>query len=92
MDFLEKVGSVITVKSKEATDKAKELTEIARLKSQIATCEEVVKKNYMEIGKLYYEQHKDNPEADFEKQCRNIANAQNGIRKLNKQIDDIKGL
>ncbi|MBQ4536441.1 MAG: hypothetical protein II994_02335 [Lachnospiraceae bacterium] len=92
MDFLEKLGSTIAVKGKEVSDKANELAEIARLKSQIATCEEVMKKNYMEIGKLYYEQNKENPEADFAKQCRNVANAQNGIRELNKQIEKIKGL
>ena len=48
MDFFEKIGDTISVKGKEAVDKAKELAEIASLKSQISTCEEVIKKNYME--------------------------------------------
>lgn len=92
MEFIEKIGNTITVKGKEAADKAKEMAEIANLKSQISTCEEVVKKNYMEIGKLYYEQNGGNPDPAFEKQCTAIQNARNGIRELNARIDGIKGL
>lgn len=57
MDFFEKLGETITERGKEAADKAKDLAEIARLKSQISTCEEVIRKNYMEIGRLYYEKY-----------------------------------
>ncbi|MBO4980495.1 MAG: hypothetical protein J6C84_01150 [Lachnospiraceae bacterium] len=92
MDFIEKIGNTISVKGKEAAGKAKEMAEIANLKSQISTCEDVMKKNYMEIGKLYYEQNGENPDPDFEKQCRSIQNARNGIRELNAKIDEIKGL
>jgi hypothetical protein len=92
MDFIEKIGDTITSKGKEAADKAKELAEIANLKSQISTCEDIVKKNYMEIGKIYYEKYEDIPEEDFEKQCRNIKNARHGIDELNKKIAEIKGL
>ena len=34
----------------------------------------------------------DMPEALFEKQCRNIKNAQRGIEELEKQIREIKGI
>ena len=50
MDIIEKIGDTITEKGKVAADKAKELAAIANLKSQISTCEEVMKKNYLEIG------------------------------------------
>jgi hypothetical protein len=92
MDFIEKIGDTITAKGKEAADKAKELAEIANLKSQISTCEDIVKKNYMEIGKIYYEKYADTPEEDLEKQCRSIKNARHGIDELNKKINEIKGL
>ncbi|MCM1185732.1 MAG: hypothetical protein NC251_04570 [Lachnoclostridium sp.] len=92
MDFLEKIGDVITEKGQEAVDKAKDVAEIVNLKSRISTCEDVIKKNYTEIGKLYYEQFKDMPDADFQKQCRTIANAENGIAKLQAKIKEIKGL
>lgn len=92
MDILEKLGDTITCKGKEAADKAKELAEIASLRSQISTCEEIIKKNYMEIGKLYYEQYSDMPDAPFEKQCRAIRNARTGVEELQEKIKEIKGI
>lgn len=92
MDILEKIGDTISAKGKEAADKAREIAEIANLKSQIATCEEVIKKNYLEIGKLYYELYGDMAEENFAKQCRNIKNARRGVDELQQEIDAIKGL
>ena len=79
MDIIEKIGDTITEKGKVAADKAKELAAIANLKSQISTCEEVMKKNYLEIGKIYFEQYSDMPEPPFEKQCETIKNSQRAI-------------
>lgn len=92
MDFFEKLGDMISAKGKEVADKAKDTAEILRLRSQISTCEEVIKKNYLEIGKLFFEQYGEDPEAPFEKQCTAIRNAQGGIRELQEKIDEIKGL
>lgn len=92
MDFFNKVEETITTKGKAVADKAKEMAEIANLKSQISTCEEVIKKNYMEIGRIYYENFGDSAEELFVKQCRAIKNAQNGVDDLNQKIKDIKGI
>ncbi len=92
MDFIEKIGEAITVKGKEAVDKAKEVAEIANLKSQISTCEEVMKRNYLEIGKMYFEQYGDMPEPSFEKQCRAIWNAKRGVEDLQQKINEVKGI
>ena len=46
MDFFNKVEETLTTKGKVVADKAKEMAEIASLKSQIGTCEDVIKKNY----------------------------------------------
>ncbi len=92
MEFWEKLGESITTKSKEAADKAKDMAQIASLKSQIATCEEVIKKNYMEIGRLFMEQYKDVEDAPFEKQRTAIMNARDGVEDLQRRIREIKGL
>ena len=92
MDILEKIGDTISEKGKEAADKAKELAEIASLKRQIAACEDVIKKNYLEIGKRYYELYGDMAEEDFAKQCNAVKNARNGVEDLQQKIDKIKGL
>ena len=92
MDIFEKVGETVVTKGKEVADKAKEIAEIANLRNQISTCEEVMKKNYIEIGKNYYNQYGDMPEEPFEKQCRSIKNAKNGIDELQDKIKEVKGI
>ena len=77
MDFFEKIGETITTFGKEATDKAKEFAEIANLKSQIHTCEEVMKNC---------------PEDIFAKQCTAIKNAQEGKTALEEKVKELKNL
>lgn len=87
-----KLGETISVKGKEVTDKAKDLVEIANLKSQIKTNEDMMRRSYTEIGRLYYELHGTEPETDYEEQCRAIENAQNTINDLEEKIKEIKGI
>lgn len=92
MDFIEKLGDTISSKGKEVAEKAKETAEILALKGQISTCEEVIRKNYVEIGKMYFEQYGEMPGEPFEKQCRAIHNAMNGVKELQERINELKGL
>lgn len=92
MEIFEKVGESIAAKGKGVADKAKELAEIASLRSQISTCEEVMRKNYLEIGRLYYEQFKEAEYNDFVDQCTAITNAKNGVEALEEKIREIKGV
>ena len=92
MDFFEKVGETITSKGKDVAGKAKDMAEIASIRSQINTCEEVIKKNYMEIGRLYYEQFKEAEYNDYIEQCTAITNAKNGVEALEEKIRNIKGV
>ncbi len=92
MDFINKVEETVTAKGQILVDKAKAAAEIASLKSQISTCEEIMKKNYLEIGRLYYEKFGETPEEPFEKQCRAIRNAKKGAEDLECKIREIKGV
>lgn len=92
MDYIKKFGNTITEHGKAAADKAKEMADVVGLKSQIASCEDVIKKNYAEIGRMYYEQHMDDADAEFEKQCTAITNAKKGIEDLQKKIREVKGV
>ena len=92
MDFFDRIGETITTKGREVTDKAKDLAEVANLKGQIHTCEDVIRKRYMEIGKMYYEQHRSMPEEEYEDACRDIDNAHSTVADLENRIKEIKGI
>ncbi len=90
--FVNKLSETISQKGKEVSDKAKELAEVTNLKSQIRTCEDVIKKNYAEIGKLYYEQRGQEPDDIYEECCRAITNAKTAVEELEEKINNIKGV
>ena len=90
MDYIEMFSDTVVEKGKEVADKAKEMAQIAKLKSQISACQGVVDKNYMEIGKLFYEANVGNADAEFAKQRKAIKNAQRGIFEFEEQIAKIK--
>lgn len=92
MDFFDKLGDTITTKGREVTDKARDIAEVANLKGQIHTCEDVIRKRYMEIGKIYYERRGSTPEEEYEDACRDIENARNTVFDLETRIREIKGI
>jgi len=90
MDFFEKIGDTISDKGRKAADKAKELAEVATLKGQIFNHEEAMKKDYMEIGRIYFEQYGNMPEAPFEDACRSIREKKDTVEKLQAKIKEFK--
>ncbi len=92
MGLLDTLSENITAKGREVTEKAKGLAEIASLRSQIATCEDVIRKSYTEIGKLYYEQFQDTEENLYGEQSMAISNARHAIEELEAKIKEIKGV
>lgn len=91
MDFLEKVGDTISAKGREAVDKAKVLAEIAGLRGQVAACEDVIRKNYQEIGRQYFEEYSEVADAPFGEQCEAIQNAKGRMQGLQERIEALKG-
>ncbi|MCM1149167.1 MAG: hypothetical protein NC319_03630 [Butyricicoccus sp.] len=73
-----------------AADMAKSGARIARLTVEIASEKENMKKAYMEIGKLYYDTHKDDPEGFFIQLCDEVALAQKNIADKEAEIDELK--
>ncbi len=90
MDIFEKLGATIKEKGKVAADKAKEVAGITQLKLQVNTQEDLIKKNYQEIGKRYYDLYRDMPEDPFVKECDEIKAALKEIDRLEEQIALLK--
>ena len=90
MDVFEKFGESVYMAGLQVKNKAKEVADIASLKAQVTTCDEVIRKNYMAIGKAYYEKYKNSEDAEFAKHCTAIKNAESGKTRLLKEIEDRK--
>ena len=87
MDVFEKIGESVYMAGIQVKNKAKEVADIASLKAQVTTCDEVIRKNYIAIGKAFYEKNKDNPDAEYIKHITAIKNAESGKERLLGEIE-----
>lgn len=88
--FLDKVGVAINNAANDLTDKAKEVAEVSALKGQLRSQEKIMENMYLEIGKQYYELHKDDAEDAFAAQIQNITTAKQTAERIRDDIDVIK--
>lgn len=80
---LEEGGKVVV-------DKAKLLSQIASLKAQTVSCDSMIIKNYKELGKAYYEAHKDDEANDYADFMATIKESMEKKDELNAQIAELK--
>ena len=71
-----------------AAEKAKAGGRIAKLTMDIE--KEDMKKTFLEIGKLYYDTHKDAPEGFFSQLCEEIALAEKSVAAKQAELDELK--
>ena len=97
MGFFDSLKANANVLKDKATDLAqtgaaesKRLVEIAKLKSANLSEENAIKKAYLEIGKLYYEQMAAAPGEDFAAACEKITAAKASIEANNDRIAELK--
>lgn len=85
-DISEKIGAG----SKVVADKAKELSQLAALKAQVVSCDSVILKNYKDLGKAYYEAHKDDEAFEYAEFMAAIKEQMDKKALLNEQIEEFK--
>lgn len=73
-----------------AADKAKSAARIAKLSVEINGEKDSIKKAYLEIGKLYYEMNRENPDGFFAQLCDEITVANAEIAAKEAEIADLK--
>lgn len=73
-----------------AIDKAKDAAQAAKLNIEINNEKNNIEKAYIEIGKLYYETKKDDPDGFFIQLCDEITLAKERIETLSRQLTELK--
>ncbi len=92
-DFKKKLGAPAK-KLRSAVSSASERTahvrRVARLNVEISGERDSIKRAYTEIGKLYYETHKDAPEGYFIRLCQDIDRSMTAISAMEAEIMQLK--
>lgn len=88
-DSISKKASETTAK---AIQQAKILSETAKLNGLISNEEAKINSNYLQIGKLYYAAHQQDPEEGFAPMVFAIAEAEKKIQEYRQQIQQIRGV
>ncbi len=70
--------------------KAKNTAAIAKLNGKVASQKNLIKKNYTELGRIYFDQNQHAPGEDYAQLCSEVTLAYERIAELEKQISDIK--
>ncbi len=96
-ELKEKVSELAATAAGKAKDLAsataeqtKRLSRIAKLNLEISTERDNVKKSYIEIGKLYYETHKDAPEGFFAQLCEEVTACNALIDEKEAELESLK--
>ena len=71
-------------------EKAKCAARIAKLSMEINGEKDTIKKAYLEIGKLYYEMHRDDPDGFFAQLCDEVTVANANILSKEQEIAELK--
>ncbi|NCB73438.1 MAG: hypothetical protein EOM51_01645 [Clostridia bacterium] len=76
--------------AEKAADKAKDVARIAKLNMELSSEKDTIENAYLEIGKLYYETHRNSPDGFFVQLCDEITLANDNISKILSELDDLK--
>ena len=89
-DVLGTIADVSVEAYKIAEEKAKILAKSTKLSAEISRERSLIRRLYIEIGRAYYDLHKDNPGEAFEQNCDGISTALARIAARQKELDDLK--
>lgn len=73
-----------------AASKAKELGKITKLRAEISREKDNIRRIYMEMGHIYYENHKDDPEEPLAQACAEVSLARSRIEANQLEIELLK--
>lgn len=89
MSFFDNMKETITTAGKDVSQKAKEVSGVTRLKLDIRSKEDALNKEYIALGKRYYEMNKEGEVAD--ETIANISTLLNEIADLKNEVMKMQG-
>lgn len=89
---LDSITKKISSASQSVVQKGKNVADVTKLNSQINEANKVITENYIALGKAYYEQNKENPNAADLEIFSVIAENEAKIEELKAQVRAIKGI
>lgn len=92
MAFFDNFTKMVSEAGQKTVQKTKEFADTAKLNSQISDEERNIQNLYNQIGRMYVEKYRENPDEDFSSLISSIKASEEKIRDYRKQIQDIKGI
>ena len=92
MAFWNNITKAATQTTSKAVQHAKNLADVAKLNGQIDTEKKSIQTWYLQLGKLYAEVHREDPEHRFSEIVKAITEAEGRIQQMQKQIQTLKGV
>lgn len=88
--FLDKLTANVTNVSRIGIQKAKNMSEASSLGSEQKSEKKNIQNQYAEIGRLYYEKYKNDPDAEFPEQIASILASEKRITELDAEIAAVR--
>lgn len=92
MDLFEQLGEKLTGAGQNVAQQTKNLTDVARLNNAISGKERAIAKLYTDIGRAYWERHKDDPSAEELQLVSEVSRLCGEIEECRETIRKIKGV
>ncbi|MCI7106682.1 MAG: zinc ribbon domain-containing protein [Lachnospiraceae bacterium] len=92
MSFFDEVGKKITDVSQETIQKTKNMADTAKMNSAIAEEEQKIKLASEQIGRIYVQKYRENPEPEFADYVKQVIIAEQKIAELKHTIQELKGM
>ncbi len=91
MGFFDNIAATVTKGAREAADNAKLFADKTRIKKDINNCENELRNRYCDIGKLFFENNKDNVPEEYAALFEGIGPLLDEIAAKQKELDALDG-
>lgn len=92
MDFLGQLGKKLTDAGQRVAQQTKSITDVVRLNSEVSSKERAITQLYTEIGRAYYDRHKNDSNAEELQRISEICTLYEEIAQHQETIKQIKGV